>query len=156
MSDRKYRQHGYQDREDRPQQAKSGPRPKDSMGGPRPMQMPGTREVARCFNCGVVLQALAEPLGNCPKCQAALHSCKMCTHFDTSRQNECRQPVTQRVARKDAENQCQLFQLTLRFERETSTGAPAATSTPNPGSSGSTGGSRADDARKAFENLLKK
>jgi hypothetical protein len=152
MSDRKYRQPGYQDREERPQQSKPASRPKDNMGGPRPMQMPNTHEVARCFNCGVVLRAIAEPLGNCPKCQAPLHCCKMCTHFDTSRQNECRQPVKVRVARKDAENQCSLFQLTLRFERETSMGAPSSIA-PAPTSAPT---SRADDARRAFENLFKK
>jgi hypothetical protein len=153
MSDQKYRQHGYMDRDERPQQSKSTPRPKDNMGGPRPMQMPNTHEVARCFSCGVVLHAIAEPLGNCPKCQAALHSCRMCTHFDPSRQNECRQPVKLRVARKDAENQCSFFQLTLRFERETSMGTPGGTAVPT---STSAPTSRADDARRAFENLFKK
>ena len=48
MSDRKYRQHGYQDRGEKPQQ-KSGEKPvrKDTFG-PRPLQMPGKRTVPHC------------------------------------------------------------------------------------------------------------
>jgi len=140
MSDRKYRQPGYQDRGDQnTAQRQERPRPKDNLGGPRHLQMPGTRTVSRCSNCGALLQAVTEPLGNCPKCGAALHACKQCTHFEPSAQNECREKVTVRITKKDALNECTLFLLKQTLEKETSSAA-----------------ARVDDARKAFENLFKK
>jgi len=139
MSDRKYRQPGYQDRGEKREQQRDQTRPKESLGGPRPIQMAATRTVSRCANCGVILQALTEPLGNCPKCGSALHSCKQCTHFEPSAQNECREKVPVRIAKKDAANDCTLFQLKRTFEKETSSTV-----------------ARVTDARQAFENLFKK
>src|SRR5512132_4457485 len=63
----KYRQHGYQDSgEDR--QKRESPSPdrslkRDNTFGPRAIQMPGTRSVSRCSQCGNVLLSLSEPLG---------------------------------------------------------------------------------------------
>ena len=70
MSDRKYRQHGYQDSGEKPQKSFSpqGPARKDNTYGPRPVQMPGTHSVSRCAQCGALLTSLSEPLGQCPKC----------------------------------------------------------------------------------------
>ena len=148
MSDRKYRQHGYQDRGDQKPQRSSlpgGPAPprpdRDNTYGPRALNMLGARNVSRCGECGTVLQMLTEPLGNCPQCGAALHACKQCAHFDPASRFECRKTILERVVKKSAANQCTQFELTTRVERETTT----------PG-----GGGRADDARKAFENLFKK
>ena len=104
MSDRKYRQPGYQDRGRETSEKREPPRPKDSLEGPRAMQMPGTRSVSRCAQCGTVLPAMVENLAQCPKCGAALHTCKQCTYFDPGSRFECRQPVPERVARKDAAN----------------------------------------------------
>ena len=61
MSDRKYRQHGYQDSGGDKQQRPSLERParKDTFG-PRPMQMPGTHEVSRCAQCGTLLTMLSD------------------------------------------------------------------------------------------------
>lgn len=142
MSDRKYRQHGYQDRgESKPERPAAAPRPsRDNTYGPRALNMPGARTVSRCGECGTILQMLTEPLGNCPQCAAALHACKQCAHFDPSSRFECRKPVAERVTRKSAANNCTFFELTARIERETTSG----------------GSLRADDARKAFENLFKK
>ncbi len=143
MGDRKYRQPGYQDRgESKPQAPKGATdalRPKSETFGPRPLNMPGARTVARCAQCGGILNLLGELPAACPKCGFALHSCKQCLHFDPASRFECRQPVTERIARKDAANQCPSYELRTTVERETSTG-----------------GMRADDARKAFENLFKK
>ena len=143
MSDRKYRQHGYMDRgeEKARGQGHSGgeTRPKENLGGPRALQMPGKREVSRCAQCGVVLPMLGEPPANCPKCGFALHSCKQCTHFDPATRFECRQPIPERVARKDQANNCTFYAIKVSVERETSTGA-----------------TRPADARQAFENLFKK
>lgn len=140
MSDRKYRQRGYQDSGREPQQQKKIERAsKQETFGPRAIQMPGTRTVSRCSQCGTVLQAFTEPIGQCPKCGFELHSCKQCTYFDPSSRFECAQPISERVPRKDARNECSLYSIRVTMEKETSTSA-----------------GRVDDARKAFENLFKK
>ncbi|MFB3923923.1 MAG: hypothetical protein ACE145_19550 [Terriglobia bacterium] len=138
MSDRKYRQRGYQDsggerepREKKPQ----GPRPERI--GPRMLSMPGKREVIRCASCAAILPPGIDLTGKCLKCGFELHSCKMCANFDTSARFECTQPITARIPRKDARNECQLFMVRSTVERETSSSRPL-------------------DARSAFENLFKK
>jgi hypothetical protein len=136
--ERKYRQRGYMDSgskdESQPQR-----RPKTETFGPRPVNMPGTRSVSRCFQCGVLLPAMQDFSGNCPRCGAALHSCKQCAYFDPSARFECRQNIPVRIPRKDAPNTCEWFAPKVTVEKETSSGA-----------------TRAEDARRAFENLFKK
>jgi hypothetical protein len=152
VSDRKYRQPGYQDRERQngkePQQ-KSGPRPKGDMTyGPRAIQMAPTRTISRCAHCGVVLPAGVDVNGKCPQCNAALHACKQCAQFVPGRRFECRLAVPG-YAKKDLHNDCAKFTLNTRVERQTSTGSSA--------SSTSTSASNPNlDARRAFENLFKK
>lgn len=143
MSDRKYRQRGYQDSgEDKQKgQRSQGDRPvKKDTFGPRAIQMPARRSLSRCSQCGTVLENLSEPLGQCPKCGFELHSCKQCTYFDPSSRFECMQPVKERIARKDARNECTLYSIRVMVEKETSTPSTA----------------RPLDARQAFENLFKK
>jgi predicted RNA-binding Zn-ribbon protein involved in translation (DUF1610 family) len=140
LSDRKYRQHGYQDSGTEKQKpSQDRPVRKDTFG-PRPVQMPGTHTVSRCAQCGTVLTLLSEPLGQCPKCGFELHSCKQCSYFDPSRRFECSQPVPERIAKKDARNECQFYSISVRVEKQTSTGSVS-----RPG----------DDARRAFDNLFK-
>jgi hypothetical protein len=138
LSDRKYRQRGYQDSGREPQQKIEKPVRKETFG-PRAIQMPGTRTVSRCAQCGTVLQAFTEPVGQCPKCAFELHSCKQCSFFDPSSRFECTQPISERMPRKDARNDCSYYAIRVTMEKETSTSA-----------------GRVDDARKAFENLFKK
>ncbi len=141
MADRKYRQRGYQDRGDEPQKKSPGEKPvKKDTFGPRPLQMPGTRSVSRCAQCGTLLQTLTEPLDRCPKCGFELHSCKQCAYFDPSKRFECMQPVPERIPRKDARNECTFYSISVRVEKETST----------------PGAGRPSDARQAFENLFRK
>jgi hypothetical protein len=145
LSDRKYRQHGYQDSGEQRQKASHEHAPgrkdkdKDNTFGPRPVQMPGTHSVSRCAQCGTLLTMVSEPLGQCPKCAFELHSCKQCTYFDPSRRFECMQPVRERVAKKDARNDCTFYSISVRVEKQTSTG-PAA---------------QPNSARKAFDDLFK-
>jgi len=140
VSDRKYRQHGYQDSgEKRQERSAEKPVKKDTFG-PRPLQMPGTHTVSRCSQCGALLPAGIEPTGKCPKCSFELHSCRQCTYFDTSSRFECSQPIAERIARKDERNQCAFYSMRVSVEKETSTPAAA----------------RPVDARQAFENLFKK
>jgi len=142
VSDRKYRQHGYQDRDEESRKGSgerpSGPPRKDTTFGPRPVNMPATRAVSRCAQCGTVLQGSTD--GQCPKCGFELHSCKQCMYFDPGSRFECMQPVTVRVAKKDARNDCTFYEIRVTREKETST--PASL--------------RPSDARQAFENLFKK
>jgi len=139
LSDRKYRQHGYQDSgEQREKPSFAKPARKDTFG-PRPVNMPGTHEVSRCAQCGTVLTMLSQPIGQCSKCGFELHSCKQCTYFDPSSRFECMQPVQERIAKKDVRNECTFYATSVRFEKQTSTGTA---STP-------------DAARKAFDNLFK-
>jgi hypothetical protein len=143
VSDRKYRQRGYQDQgEDRQKQPlEKPPRPgKKDTFGPRPLQMPGTRMVSRCAQCGTLLPAGIEPTSKCPKCGFELHSCRQCTYFDTASRFECTQPIRERIARKDERNQCTFYSMRVGVEKETSTPTAA----------------RPTDARQAFENLFKK
>src|SRR6266436_3106986 len=142
----KYRQHGYQDRDREAKPRKesqekpaSPPAKRDYSMGPRPVNMPGTRAVSRCSQCGTVLQEIP-PTGLCPKCGFELHSCKQCMYFDPGSRFECMQPVKERVAKKDERNNCTFYEIRVTREKETST--PASL--------------KPNDARQAFENLFKK
>jgi predicted RNA-binding Zn-ribbon protein involved in translation (DUF1610 family) len=152
--DRKYRQPGYQDyaheksergEKRRPPKEKSGGArwQQAQEGGPRSPQMPGTRQVSRCAECGTVLGALAEmaePFQDCPKCGAALHSCKQCAHFDPASRYECTEAIPKRIVSKGERNDCSHFEIRVKVEKDTTAAGPA----------------RPDDARRAFENLFKK
>lgn len=143
MSDRKYRQRGYQDSGREPQkkfESPAGPSRKDNTYGPRPLNMPGTRTVSRCAECGTLLQSITEPVGQCPKCGFELHSCKQCEHFDPSSRFECNQPIPDRISPKDKRNDCSFYSMRVSLEKETS----------------SKGMARPNDARQAFDNLFKK
>jgi predicted RNA-binding Zn-ribbon protein involved in translation (DUF1610 family) len=155
LSDRKYRQPGYQDHgEQKQENRQQAPRAnKDNTFGPRAIQMPNARTVSRCTQCGVVLRAV-DQTGVCPQCGFELHSCKQCVYFDPSANFECRQPVTERVARKDQKNVCTLYSIKTAVERETTT--PNAGIARRPAPSVSSPPSAASDARRAFENLFKK
>src|SRR6478672_7915690 len=141
MSDRKYRQRGYQDcdrdNERRPQpqsQPQSKPRERE---GPRSPKMMAFGEKVKCAACGAIVQASVGFESNCPKCNADLHTCRMCTFFDPGSRFECRKPLTARIVNKGGRNQCELFSARTVVERETSSGKPT-------------------DARQAFANLFKK
>lgn len=140
MSDRKYRQRGYQDSGDdrkSPGGKPQAPPKRDNTFGPRPVNMPGTRAVSRCAQCGTVLQGAPT---ECPKCGFELHSCKQCMYFDPGSRFECMQPIKERIAKKDMRNDCTFYEIRVTREKETSTPASA----------------RPTDARTAFDNLFKK
>ena len=149
MSDRKYRQRGYddsdRDRQPKPQAPKparepgapAGARRISGQDGPKNINMPGYREVFRCSQCGAVI---AEEVGlesRCPRCGTDLHACAQCTSFDPGSRFECMEPaITARITPKNARNDCPLYASRTTVERETT--AP-----------------RTDDARKAFDDLFK-
>jgi hypothetical protein len=144
MSDRKYRQRGYQDepreprRDQKPAEKKEyAPRGQPPLA-PKTFNMPGFREVVRCARCGyeLTVAAASSPDGRCQRCGADLHACAQCSHFDTSSPFECQQPVPVRVSPKDARNTCTFYEARTTVERETKTTAPTS-------------------ARKAFDDLFK-
>lgn len=136
MSDRKYRQRGYQDegrpapRPDRPQQ----PRPERE--GPRSPRMMAHRTIVRCTRCGQILDPPFGLAATCPKCGSDLHACGQCAAFDPAQRFECAKPIPARIAPKDRRNTCSLFEPRTTIERETGTSGPK-------------------DARSAFDDLFK-
>src|SRR5207249_6583111 len=110
--DRKYRQPGYMDsnresksrNDERPKQP--GPRPPSDITGPRLPRLDQAVTAARCFSCWTPLPSGVDFAGNCPKCNAELHCCKQCSHFEPSTRFQCLKPIPVRIAVKDKANQC--------------------------------------------------
>jgi hypothetical protein len=137
MSDRKYRQHGYQDepRERKPAFEKKAPeprapgRPLQDASGPKTPNLMASHEVFRCARCGNRLATPVEADARCSRCGVAVHSCVNCMSFDTSARWECTQTaLTARVAPKDELNTCAWFEPRTTVERQTGTpqGPPSA------------------------------
>lgn len=66
-----------------------------------------------CHRCGAALR-IDGPIGRrttCPECDADLHTCHNCRHYEESAAHECREPHAEHVVDKDASNACDLFQL---------------------------------------------
>ena len=153
-NDRKYRQPGYMDsdrsdsrgfREDRP---KPGPRPPIDITGPRLPRLVQAVTAARCFNCATAVPPDIDFNGNCPKCNAELHCCKQCAHFEPSTRFQCLKPVPLRIAVKDKANTCNLFspRVTVARDGSSASAAPPPVQVPR----------TPDDARSAFDRLFKK
>jgi hypothetical protein len=146
MSDRKYRQRGYQD-DDRDRQPRpSSPRPpaepgapagarRISQDGPRTINMPGFREVVRCTQCGAIVTADVTAESRCTRCGSDLHACAQCASFDPGSPLECMQTIPARVTPKNTRNTCSLYSPRTTVERETTT-------------------PKVDGARKAFDDLF--
>jgi hypothetical protein len=161
MSDRKYRQRGYQD-EARPRGPKGprppvppkertpGGRPLQDAAGPRTPNLMAAHEVFRCARCGHLLSLSVGPLDSCSRCGVDLHSCIQCVSFDTSARWECTQSdsLPERVAPKDGRNPCAAFSPRTTVERQTSTATGS-------GGEAGAGGSTTSSARKAFDDLFK-
>ena len=159
-SDRKYRQHGYMDSdrdsksyrngEERPKP--QGPRPPIDVTGPRLPRLVQHVAAARCYNCSTALPPSVDFNGACPKCNAALHCCKQCSHFEPSMRFQCLKPVPARIALKDKANHCGLFAPRVTVAREGTANVPAAPVI----NQGPPAPRNADDARNAFDKLFKK
>jgi rRNA maturation protein Nop10 len=143
MSDRKYRQRGYQDdgaRERQRAPAHEGDQPKtrpeDRPPGPRKLNMPGFRDLVRCHRCAAIVNTEVTLSSTCIKCGAALHSCAQCMYFNPADRYECMKTVPARIAPKDIFNTCELFEAKTTVERET-------------------GSARQTTPRSAFDDLFK-
>src|SRR3981081_1549856 len=113
--DRKYRQPGYMnsDREPRPpgdaRPRPSGPRPPLDVKGPRLPRLVQAVTAARCYSCSTALPSGIDFTGNCPKCNAELHCCKQCSHFEPSTRFQCLKTIPLRIPPKDKANDGALF-----------------------------------------------
>ncbi len=145
MSDRKYRQRGYQDqpRERGPQAPKRPPetrapgRQLQDPSGPKTPNLMGSHEVFKCARCGHKLSLDVGGETRCSRCGVDVHSCINCVSFDTSARFECAQPgLAARVSPKDERNACVHFAPRTTIERETGTTGPPS-------------------ARQAFDDLFK-
>ena len=151
MSDRKYRQRGYQDESrDREPRERQAPKPAEprapgrqlqSANGPKTPNLMSSHEVFRCSRCGNLLSLPVEAGGKCARCGVDLHSCIQCASFDTSSRFECTQTIPVRVAPKDEKNTCTLFAARTTVERQTSTPAQQSPAS--------------NSAKKAFDDLFK-
>jgi len=163
MSDRKYRQRGYQDEggDRRPKGEKKPAPPKERAPGrvlqdergPKTPNLMAAHEVFRCARCGNLLSLSVGKLDGCAKCGVALHSCIQCGAFDTSERWECTQSaqLQARVAPKDERNMCEMFTPRTTVERQT--GSPSGGSSSGGASGG--GESSSNSARRAFDDLFK-
>lgn len=137
MGARKYRQRGYMD-EAEPERKERSSRPRQRDGRPRGRGLGApTATVFRCARCGHK-QTLTSPVAadaTCPECAQDLHTCTNCIHFDSSAQNECRESVPERIAKKAARNECDLFAPKMVQEFERDSGKP-------------------DDPKAAFDSLF--
>ncbi|HZM59926.1 MAG TPA: hypothetical protein VFB85_09020 [Vicinamibacterales bacterium] len=146
MSERKYRQRGYQD-DDRDRQPKPAQRPAPEPGAPagarrisqdapKNINMPGYHEVVRCAQCGNVVSADIGLETRCNRCGTDLHACAQCVSFDPGSRFECMLPIPARITPKNTRNSCTSFSPRTTVERQTTT-------------------PRTDSARKAFDDLFK-
>jgi hypothetical protein len=146
MSDRKYRQRGYQDEpkargpkpSERPAPAPRAPgRQLQDAAGPKTPNLMASHEVFRCARCGNRLGLEVAADARCSRCGVDLHACIQCVSFDTSARFECsQQALPARVTPKDERNACPLFAPRTTIERETGTQGPPS-------------------ARQAFDDLFK-
>jgi len=171
--DRKYKTRGYQesgspssnglsqnrDQKPRPQ----GPRPPLDVTGPRLPRLVQTVTASRCYNCSTTLLPGADMKGNCPKCNAALHCCKQCAHFEPSTRFQCLKPIPVRIPYKDQPNECMSFSPRVTVARDAKTAPPPnGFGRPPLNANGlTTFGAgpeprNVSDARAAFDSLFKK
>ena len=151
MSERKYRQRGYQDEGPRDRSRGDGPRPErkpleprapgrqlQSATGPKTPNLMASHEVFKCARCGNKLGIPVAQGDRCSRCGVGVHSCVNCVSFDTGSRWECSQTgLEARVDMKDESNACRWFEPRATVERQTSTQVAPNT------------------ARQAFDDLFK-
>lgn len=123
--ERKYKQSGYNEsgnhhgngNQQKPRQPQ-GPRPSIDITGPRLPRLVQSVTASRCYNCATTLPAGIDFKGTCPKCNAALHCCKQCSHFEPSTRFQCLKPIPIRIAGKDVPNECEMFSPRVTVARD--------------------------------------
>ena len=96
-----------------------------------------------CHHCGreVKLLAALQRTDSCPACYSDLKCCLNCRFYDTSANNQCREPQAEWCPEKAKANFCEFFEFREVFRA----GAP-----------GIGAGSEKDRARSAFDDLFRK
>jgi len=151
----KYRQHGYQDsdRNDRDERRpRSGPDPRSNLTREERIQQrslrhaidPTAHEVVRCHVCGrnVDDSGVIAPETTCPHCNAPLHCCRLCRHFDSNARLQCRAEISVAVEAKSKANRCPEYAVRLVLD---------ATGRRSGGTRGSS-----NDPKSQFDNLFKR
>jgi hypothetical protein len=148
--DRRYKQRGYQEGDQRPSRSTQGFTPE----GKRLPVITAYKETVRCAECGQDLSTAfdIQPESLCPKCSADLHTCRNCRHFDTAARFECTQSIKVRIGRKAAANTCPLFTARTIVVKELGQAAAA----PSGGAAQAPSSRPVDEARAALERLFKK
>jgi hypothetical protein len=80
-----------------------------------------------CWKCGREIDT-TERVGfrdYCPGCDRALHSCRNCDFYDPAYNNQCREPMAERVVDKERANFCEYFSPS-RVSARPSSPAPTA------------------------------
>jgi hypothetical protein len=144
MSDRKYRQRGYQD-ENKPRGPKgpAAPRPPkqdrapgrqlQDAAGPKTPNLMAAHEVCRCARCGNLLSLPIAGDSRCAKCGVDLHSCLQCESFEPRARWACtqRDKLPARVGPTEGRPHCQVFQRAPRSNARPAR-RPAATAVHHP------------------------
>ena len=149
--DRRYKQRGYQESDQRASRPSQGFSPE----GKRVPVITAYKETMRCAECGQDLSTAFEIQMDslCPKCNADLHTCRNCKHFDSAARFQCTQTIKERIGKKAAANRCLLFTGRTIVVKELGQAAAPPGNAPTPGSSSSRS---SDEARAALERLFKK
>jgi len=137
-----------------------GPRPPLDVTGPRLPRLVQHVAASRCYNCSTALPEGTDFTGACPKCNAALHCCKQCSHFEPSTRFQCLKPILVRIPSKDKSNDCTSFTPRVTVAREgtsSNSSGPQQSNQSHPlPQNGPPAPRNADDARSAFDRLFKK
>jgi hypothetical protein len=99
----------------------------------------GAAEPFCCSKCGNPCP-ITDRIGRrdtCPKCEADLHTCHNCRHFNHRAHNECNEPQAEWVREKERANFCDYFE-------------------PRRGGVASGRDTGRDQSRARFEDLFKK
>jgi hypothetical protein len=65
-----------------------------------------------CWRCGAPLDELPQPLSReayCPQCEAQIHVCRMCRHYEPRWRQGCREERAEEVRERDRANFCDWF-----------------------------------------------
>ncbi len=93
-----------------------------------------------CFACSAAVElAAGERVGfrdTCSACDADLHVCLNCVHYDSSAYNQCRESSAEWVSDRERANRCDYFALGDSSDRAA--------------------GLQSEDARAALDGLFKK
>jgi hypothetical protein len=74
----------------------------------------------RCWKCGDEIDT-RERIGfhaDCTRCGVALHCCRNCQFYDPAYNNQCREPMAERVVDKERSNFCEYFAPAKGFRAE--------------------------------------